>query len=80
MDEEYDVLCDIRGDKCPMTYIKARITLEDLKPQQVMLVLIDYAPAVDNLRRNFTMEGQQVYGIEQVGPGEWKLRVRKLTA
>lgn len=68
---------DLRGEVCPYTFVKSKLALEDLDTGQVLRVLVDHRPAVDNVPRSMQNEGQEVVGISQVGPKEWTITIRK---
>jgi TusA-related sulfurtransferase len=68
---------DLRGEVCPYTFVKSKLALEDLDSGQVLRVLVDHRPAVDNVPRSMQNEGQEVVSISQVGPKEWTIAIRK---
>ncbi len=68
---------DLRGEVCPYTFVKSKLALEELDNGQVLRVLVDHRPAVDNVPRSMQNEGQEVLGISQVGPAEWTITIRK---
>jgi tRNA 2-thiouridine synthesizing protein A len=49
---------DIRGEKCPDTFVYTKIKLEDLAYSGggVLKVIVDYPPAVDNIPRSLKGE------------------------
>ncbi len=44
---------------------------------EVLEVILDHKPAVDNVPKSMENEGQKVLKIDQVGEKEWHLFVRK---
>ena len=40
---------DIRGKLCPMTFIYTKLTLEEMDKGELLEVLVDYPPAVENI-------------------------------
>ncbi|MDI6820051.1 MAG: sulfurtransferase TusA family protein [Candidatus Hodarchaeaceae archaeon] len=40
-------------------------------------IIVDHAPAVENVPRSLTNEGHKVLEVRQVGESEWKIVVRK---
>ncbi len=73
VDEELD----LRGEVCPYTFVKSKLALEELESGQVLRVLVDHRPAVDNVPRSMLNEGQEILGIVEVGPMEWTITIRK---
>lgn len=68
---------DLRGEVCPYTFVKSKLALEELESGQVLRVLVDHRPAVDNVPRSMQNEGQEIVGITEVGPTEWTITIRK---
>jgi TusA-related sulfurtransferase len=68
---------DIRGDVCPYTFVKSKIALEDMESGQVLEIIVDHAPAIENVPRSLTNEGHRVLEVKQIGENEWKIVVRK---
>jgi len=75
--ELHDRELDIRGDICPITFVKSKLAIEKLQKGQVLKVLIDYAPSAVNVPRSLEHEGHEVLAVhEEPGP-VWTLLVRK---
>ena len=75
---QVDEELDLRGEVCPYTFVKSKLALEDMDVGQVLRVLLDHLPAVDNCPRSFKNEGQQVLGVEPVNEYEWTVTVKKV--
>jgi tRNA 2-thiouridine synthesizing protein A len=75
--ELFDRELDIRGDICPITFVKSKLAIEKMEKGQVLKVLIDYAPSAVNVPRSLEHEGHEVLSVtEDEGP-VWTLLVRK---
>lgn len=72
-----DKTIDIRGQTCPVTLILTRQALNELRPGQVLEVLVDYKPAVETTIPGYCEK--KGYPIETVPEGEnqWRLRIEK---
>lgn len=68
---------DLRGEVCPYTFVKSKLALEEMEDGQVLRVLVDHLPAVDNVPRSMQNEGQEILDIAQVGATEWTITIRK---
>jgi tRNA 2-thiouridine synthesizing protein A len=68
---------DIRGDICPITFVKAKLAIEKMAKGQVLQVLIDYAPSAVNVPRSLEHEGHEVLSVSEGAGPVWTLRVRK---
>jgi len=51
-------ILDIRGEKCPDTFVYTKIKLEELSYSGggVLKVIVDYLPAVENIPRSLKTE------------------------
>jgi tRNA 2-thiouridine synthesizing protein A len=73
-----DETLDLRGKKCPMTFVYTKLALEKLQAQQVLEVILDYAPSFTNVPRSLQLQqiGEVVKAQEET-PGEKILWIRK---
>ncbi len=69
---------DLRGEICPYTFVKSKLALEDMDVGQVLRIVLDHLPAVDNCPRSFNNEGQEIVGVEPVSETDWIVAVRKV--
>jgi TusA-related sulfurtransferase len=72
-----DQKLDIRGQVCPMTFVRSKLALEKLALGEVLEILVDHRPASVNVPRSMEHEGQTVLVVEQTGPALWRICVRK---
>jgi TusA-related sulfurtransferase len=72
-----DRTLDIRGQVCPLTFVRSKLALEKLALGEVLEIIVDHQPAAENVPHSMQREGQAVLGVEQAGAGEWHLFVRK---
>jgi tRNA 2-thiouridine synthesizing protein A len=71
------VTLDLFGEVCPYTFVKTKLMLEQLEPGAELRVLIDHAPARTQVPRACEQEGHVVAAVEELGAGQWAIRVRK---
>lgn len=76
-DVHIDRELDLKGEVCPYTFVKSKLALEEMESGQVLRVIVDHAPAVDNVPRSMQGEGHQVLGTGTVGERLWEIIVRK---
>ena len=76
-DQMPDKNLDVTGDVCPFPWVKAKKALKKLKAGQVRRVTGDHGPALVNIPRNFTDEGQTVLRAERTAEVDWEIIVRK---
>jgi Predicted redox protein, regulator of disulfide bond formation len=69
---------DIRGEVCPFTFVKSKLVLEQMEPGQVLRVILDYPPSVENVPKSMREEGQEVLAINQLDSNTWEILIRKV--
>ena len=57
---EVDERVDITDVVCPMTFVKAKVAMEELEIGQVLAVTMNDGEPVQNVPRSFKEEGQQI--------------------
>lgn len=68
---------DLRGEVCPYTFVRSKLVIEDMELGEVLQVILDHMPAVDNVPRSMENEGQEVLGVHQINETDWAVTVRK---
>jgi Predicted redox protein, regulator of disulfide bond formation len=69
---------DIRGEVCPFTFVKSKLVLEQMELGQVLRVILDYPPSVENVPKSMREEGQEVLAINQLDSNTWEILIRKV--
>ena len=59
----------MRGEKCPYTFIKARLAMEDLGPGDCLKVILDFPPAWERVPASFSVLGHRLISSEQESDG-----------
>ncbi len=75
---EFDKELDLKGEVCPFTFVKSKLMIEQMDVGQVLKVILDYKPSVDNVPKSFKDEGQEVLDVKQVADNLWEVYVRKV--
>ena len=75
---EFDKELDLKGEVCPFTFVKSKLIIEQMQPGEVLKVILDYPPSVENVPKSMREEGQEVLELNQVGDNLWELYVRKV--
>jgi TusA-related sulfurtransferase len=76
-DLKVDRTLDIKGQVCPLTFVRSKLAIEKMAIGEVLEIIVDHRPAAVNVPRSMENEGQTVLGVEQTGEAEWHLFVRK---
>lgn len=69
---------DLKGEVCPFTFVKSKLIIEQMEPGQILKVVLDYPPSVENVPKSMREEGQEVLDLKKVGDNLWELYVRKV--
>jgi len=77
-DIEYDEFVDITDKVCPLTFVKAKVTLDELDVGQVLAVRMNDGEPVQNVPRSMKEDGQQVLKLKNNEDGTYTLFVKKL--
>jgi tRNA 2-thiouridine synthesizing protein A len=68
---------DLKGQVCPYTFVRSKLAIEKLNLGEVLEIIFDHQPAIENVPRSMENEGQKVLKIDQTGEKEWHVFVRK---
>lgn len=75
---EFDKELDLKGEVCPFTFVKSKLMIEQMKEGEVLKIILDYKPSVENVPKSMKDEGQEVLDVKQVGDNLWGVYVRKV--
>ena len=80
MDEElqYDDIIDITDVVCPVTFVKAKVAIEELDDGQILRVHLNDGEPVQNVPRSMKDEGHQVLKLVDNEDGTYELYVKKV--
>ncbi len=76
-DMKVDKTLDLKGQICPYTFVRSKLAVEKMAIGEVIEIILDHKPAVENVPKSMENEGQKVLLIDQTGEHEWHLFVRK---
>ncbi|ACN99274.1 conserved domain protein [Sulfurihydrogenibium azorense Az-Fu1] len=68
---------DLKGEVCPFTFVKSKLIIEQMEKGQILRVILDYEPSVENVPKSMEMEGQKVLAVNKIGDKLWEVLVRK---
>lgn len=63
---------DLAGEVCPYTFVRTKLRLEELPLGAELHILVDHAPAADNVPRSLSAEGQEVVSVAAEG-ARWRI-------
>lgn len=78
IDLVYDELVDITDKVCPLTFVKAKVAIDELEEGQILAVRMNDGEPVQNVPRSFKEDGQQILKLLDNEDGTYTLLVRKV--
>ena len=72
-----DVFKDLRGVGCPMNLVYAKVEFSKMEPGQILELILDDGPPINNVPRAVTLEGHEVLVREQLADGAWTVVIRR---
>ena len=76
-DIKADEFVDITDVNCPVTFVKAKVALEEIDLGQVLQIHLNDGEPVQNVPRSLKDEGHKVLKLEDNGNGTFELYVEK---
>jgi len=76
-DYQINRTCDITDVVCPITFVKAKVALEELQQGQVISIKMNDGEPVQNVPRSIKEEGHQILKLISNDDGTYNLIVRK---
>ncbi|GBU23955.1 hypothetical protein R83H12_00575 [Fibrobacteria bacterium R8-3-H12] len=73
-----DETVDITDVVCPVTFVKAKVALEELIEGQVLSIRLNDGEPVQNVPRSIKEEGHQIIKLIDNGDGTYNLIVKKI--
>lgn len=70
---------DLTGEVCPFTFVRTKLALEELPMGATLEVIVDNAPASQNVPRSCTEWGQEVVSVTAHGD-RWSIAITKRRA
>ena len=77
-DYEIDDTVDITDVVCPVTFVKAKVALEELYDGQILAIRMNDGEPVQNVPRSIKEEGQQILKLNTNDDGTYTLIVKKV--
>ncbi len=73
-----DESIDITDVVCPVTFVKAKVALEELEEGQVLSIRLNDGEPVQNVPRSIKEEGHRIIKLADNGDGTYNLIVKKV--
>ena len=69
---------DITDVTCPITFVKAKVALEELDDGDILEIRLNDGEPVQNVPRSMKEEGHKVLELSENGDGTYRLIVQKV--
>ena len=76
-DIKFDDTVDITDVVCPVTFVKAKVALEELDEGQILSIRMNDGEPVQNVPRSIKEEGHQILKLDDNEDGTYTLYVKK---
>lgn len=74
---KFDDTVDITDVVCPVTFVKAKVSLEELDEGQILSIRMNDGEPVQNVPRSIKEEGHQILKLDDNEDGTYTLYVKK---
>lgn len=68
---------DIRGQVCPMTFVYSKMEIDKMKDGEILEIILDNIPALENVPRSLKDEGHQILEVNKISDKDWRIVVIK---
>ena len=75
---KFDDTVDITDVVCPVTFVKAKVAIEELDDGQILKVHMNDGEPIKNVPRSLKDEGHQILKISENDDGTYDLFVKKV--
>lgn len=75
---QIDEVVDITDVVCPITFVKAKVALDELDDGQILSIKMNDGEPVQNVPRSIKEEGHQVLKLLKNDDGTYQLIVKKI--
>lgn len=78
IDFKYDELVDITDKVCPLTFVKAKVAIEEIEDGEILAIRMNDGEPVQNVPRSFKEDGHKILKLIDNEDGTYTLLVRKV--
>lgn len=78
IDIKYDEFVDITDKVCPLTFVKAKVAIEEIDDGEILAVRMNDGEPVQNVPRSFKEDGHKILKLYDNEDGTYTLLVRKV--
>ena len=75
---KYDDAVDITDKVCPLTFVKAKVAIDELDDGEILAIRMNDGEPVQNVPRSLKEEGHQILKLTDNEDGTYTLFVKKV--
>ena len=75
---QFDDEVDITDKVCPMTFVKAKVAIDELDDGEILAIRMNDGEPVQNVPRSMKEEGHQILKLTDSEDGTYTLYVKKV--
>ena len=75
---QFDDEVDITDKVCPMTFVKAKVAIDELDDGEILAIRMNEGEPVQNVPRSMKEEGHQILKLTDNEDGTYTLYVKKV--
>lgn len=68
---------NLKGTICPNNFVKAKLALENLRVGQILKIIVDYAPAVEEVPKAMELDEHKVIEVKRLNQTDWEIIIQK---
>jgi len=68
---------NLKGTICPDNFVRAKLALEDISAGQILKIIVDYAPAVEEVPKAMEFDGHKVLDVKRLNQTDWEIIIQK---
>jgi TusA-related sulfurtransferase len=70
---------NLKGEVCPYTFVKSKLAIEEMDKEQILEIIVDHLPAVENVPKSLESEGQEILEVAKINDTDYKILIKKKT-
>lgn len=74
---ETDYFLDITGLVCPMTFVRTKLMIEKMSPEETCEVHLKGSEPLENVPRSLLELGHQIVSTDEIDDGVYRLVIKK---
>lgn len=76
-EKKIDKTIDLKGAVCPFPWVKSKKALAKMQIGEILKIIVDHAPAAENIPKYFREEGQEIMSTDKINDLDWQIIVKK---